>query len=550
MTQSQVTQASPKSEIAAGASAPGPRDLRPASEVGFQPADRGWYLILCWLLLALVTALASNAMSAATDVTNRSVAAGGRIDGESLVEDIDILEHAFKSLHAGLYRYNSLADIDLKFAELRERLRTGATLAETFVALSEFTASIRCGHTYPNFYNQDEGIIKALFRGRNRLPFEFTWLGGRMVITRNLSNNDQLRPGVEILSIDGVDAVEILGRLLKLARADGANDAKRAALLSVQGTAKYESFDIYYALCYPVKTVFTLGIRLPKAKELKRVIVAPLSFEDRMATLHTPDLDLKGDKPVWTLSFPSPRVALLRMSTWALYNSKWNWSNYLHQAFVQLDERQCKALIIDLRDNEGGLDVGAVIAQYLIGKPIQYGAYQRYSRYRSAPRELVPYLDTWDRSFLDWSTNAFSPRFRPQANAVYYRMTAFEDKATGILITPTAPRFRGKVAILMNAENSSATFQFEQLAQQAGLAILIGSPSGGNRRGINGSAFFFLHLPNSKIEVDVPLCASLPATSEPDAALVPDKTVQVTVAGLAEGRDEVLRAAMKILGAK
>jgi hypothetical protein len=79
---------------------------------------------------------------------------------------------------------------------------------------------------------------------------------------------------------------------------------------------------------------------------------------------------------------------------------------------------------------------------------------------------------------------------------------------------------------------------------------LIGSPSGGNRRGINGGAFFFLHLPNSKIEIDIPLVATLPSQPEPDAGLIPDKTIDLRPESLALNEDEVLTTALKILGAK
>ncbi|MCS3810253.1 hypothetical protein FHY19_003321 [Xanthomonas arboricola] len=61
----------------------------------------------------------------------------------------------------------------------------------------------------------------------------------------------------------------------------------------------------------------------------------------------------------------------------------------------------------------------------------------------------------------------------------------------------------GRVFVLTSADNSSATFEFARQLQRNGLATLVGQPTGGNLRGINGGAFFFLHLPNSHIEVDL-----------------------------------------------
>jgi hypothetical protein len=473
-----------------------------------------------------------------------------RLEGAALMEDLDILEQAYKTMHAGLYRYHSPAEMELQFAALRARLQNGATLSETYLALLEFATSIRCGHTYPNFYNQPKAVANALFTGTNRVPFEFRWLGERMVVSRNLSQNTNLAPGAEVLAINGVPARDVLHRLLQVARADGGNDAKRRALLEVQGLEWYEPFDIYYALCFPLRTPqFELSVRPFGAPAGVAVRVSPLSYAERLAKVRVSQEKLRSDDAVWTLSFLNDHTALLKMPTWALYNSKWDWRRFLAETVSNLDTHaQCR-LIIDLRDNEGGLDVGNEIARHLIGKTIAANGMQRYIRFRTVPKNLIPYLDTWDWSFLDWTTNTFHPAFQPTGNAVYYRMNRFDDDQNGDVLAPLTPRFPGKVVVLMNSENSSATFQFEQLAQQNHLATLIGEPSGGSRRGINGGAFFFLNLPHSKIEMDLPLVATLPATPQPDAGLLPDQAVRPTPGGLASGTDEVLAAALKYLHA-
>jgi C-terminal processing protease CtpA/Prc len=111
---------------------------------------------------------------------------------------------------------------------------------------------------------------------------------------------------------------------------------------------------------------------------------------------------------------------------------------------------------------------------------------------------------------------------------------------------PKGPRFKGQLIVLVSPTNSSATFQFASLVQSSKLGLLVGSPTGGNRRGINGGAFFFLRLPASGLEVDLPLIGTFPATPQPDAGVVPDVTVKETVADIREGVDAVLAAALVI----
>ncbi len=103
--------------------------------------------------------------------------------------------------------------------------------------------------------------------------------------------------------------------------------------------------------------------------------------------------------------------------------------------------------------------------------------------------------------------------------------------------------------MLCDASNSSATFGFAQAVQESGAATLIGQPTGGNRRGINGGAFFFLRLPASGLEVDLPLIASFPSTPQPDAAILPDIAVPTTAEDIRLARDPQMAAALHHLAA-
>ena len=80
--------------------------------------------------------------------------------------------------------------------------------------------------------------------------------------------------------------------------------------------------------------------------------------------------------------------------------------------------------------------------------------------------------------------------------------------------------------------------------QRAHLATLVGASTGGNQRGINGGAFFFIRLPNSHIEVDLPLIGTFPTRPRPDAGLEPDIRVAITPEDVAHGIDAPLAAAL------
>jgi serine protease Do len=89
--------------------------------------------------------------------------------------------------------------------------------------------------------------------------------------------------------------------------------------------------------------------------------------------------------------------------------------------------------------------------------------------------------------------------------------------------------------------------QLPEAAQKAiGRGVLVGEETGGNRRGINGGALFFMTLPESGIALDLPLIATHPRTPQPDRGVTPDVSAPLTLADLRAGRDAALETALAL----
>jgi hypothetical protein len=238
------------------------------------------------------------------------------------------------------------------------------------------------------------------------------------------------------------------------------------------------------------------------------------------------------------------------MPTWALYDSKWDWKSWLDGHLDELAYRKALALIVDLRGNEGGNDIGNEILQRLVRSDLKIAGYRRLVRYQKTPADLDPYLDTWDASFKYWGAAAVEmDKPWPTAPTVhYFALTKYDDDGSGgDVIHPTGKPFLGKVFVLVEANNSSATFQFARVVQTNKLGTLVGQPTGGNQRGINGGAFFFLRLPNSQIEMDLPLIGTFPETPQPDGGLQPDVMVTPTLQDIISGRDAAMAKVEELL---
>lgn len=455
-------------------------------------------------------------------------------NSQSWQSDIDLLRDAFETLHPGLYRYRTRQQIAQDFERLKDSWRRPIGLAEAYLSLSQFLATLRCGHSYANFFNQKKAITDQLFTPLPRLPFAFRWLGQDMVVTNNFSPDTGLQPGTRILEINGQSAAQILAQTCPYARADGGNEAKRRALLEMRAEDNWDYFDIFYGLLHRDADAFHIRAATPLGDHLA-IDLAPFTLDQRRATM--PQAKAQADWAApdipWTLKMQG-KAAILTMPGWAVYNSKADWQGWIHARMDDLISNGTESLIIDLRGNEGGLDCGHEIIARLIDKPISARLFDRRVRYRHTPNHLIPHLDTWDRSFDHLGADALAI-----GNGFYQLPRDGEDE-----IQPKGRRFKGRVAILTEPMNSSATFNFALLIRTHGLGQLIGGPTGGNQRGINGGAFYFLRLPASGLEVDLPLIGYFPTSPRPDGGVLPDIAIAPTAQDIAKGRDPVLDRAL------
>ena len=441
--------------------------------------------------------------------------------------DIAILRQAL-ALHPGLHRYNTPSAMDRRIQRLEDEFVAAPDRVARYLLLSRFLATVRDGHTYCNFFNQRRAVAAELFDRPTRVPFHFCWIGGRMVVTAH--GGPDLPPGTFVDRLNGATDRDILARLIPYTRTDGHNEAKRVSLLEVRGTENIETFDVLHGLIYgpPPSGRHRIEATTPAGRHVA-IDLPVISLADRRAQMVASE---SADGPIWSWTVNPDGVALLDMPSWVLYNSKWDWEPWLKARLDMLPS--LKGLVIDLRGNEGGNDCGALILARLIKQRLTRDAGERWIRYRATPPALDPYLDTWDDSFRRWGVDA------TDLGNGFYRRPPVE----GVdWIDPVAPRIDRPVAALVGPVNSSATFQFAHLAKRSGVIRLFGEETGGNLRGTIGGGFFFVRLPASGLEFDLPLIGYFPKGPRRDGGVQPDVRVAPTATDIATGRDPVLDAA-------
>ena len=119
----------------------------------------------------------------------------------------------------------------------------------------------------------------------------------------------------------------------------------------------------------------------------------------------------------------------------------------------------------------------------------------------------------------------------------------------GQRLAPSDNHLTGRIFLLTSATNSSAAWQFAVVMKEHNLATLVGQETGGNQKGITAGALFFMRLPNTKIEVDVPLIGMDydEAVKRPDAGVAPDVYVKPNVMDVIRGVDTEMDAVNRLI---
>jgi len=375
---------------------------------------------------------------------------------------------------------------------------------------------------------------------KNVLPYLFKIINGKIIITHNLSKNSATRRGDEIISINGTSSSAIIDSLLTVSRADGTHGLVKMQdnlnLTAYFASAKqYSLFDIYFPLFFPQNfnpMVYHLTIRTSKGKRMVTDVKALSKIERQK--IYNERFSKEAAQPKWFFDQLNQKCAYLKLNDFSVWNWKRDYKKYLDSVFVQLRYAGTPNLVVDIRDNEGGDDEARnEVLSYLLKQSFVYQIKRGY-RFLSVPESLMPFLETWDESFK---------KPKPASGYVLATTGLYYRKGLHLADTllPKANYFKGQLYLLTNATNSSSSFFMADILQQAKAAQIIGELTGGSKQGINGGQFFFLMLPGSAIEVDIPLIWQAPVQVRPDQGIIPNVLIKTVQSDVARGIDPQLQ---------
>lgn len=452
--------------------------------------------------------------------------------------DLAFLKEVILTLHPGWDRYLTRQQLDSLFEGAQQRGEKPLRRADFFIELSSLTAALQCGHTFPSFFNQNGLNELALFEGKRYLPMQTKVIGHRMFVNAYAGTDGALLPGDEVLSLQGVPVGEVLQRVRTLIKADAGNVYKRQAELNVFGVPIPESFDVYQALLYPPQDgQYNLVVKRANG-QTSAASVAAMDRQSRSSRL------LPADFGWWEKRMLNDSTVYLRLSTFDGFALPFDGAKWLQQAFADIKKSGATVLLLDVRWNEGGQDdLLLALGQHLIQQPLQLIERESRVRYQQLPAAWLPQVRTWDAAYYD-----LRARTQPVPGEAYFLLDA-DKPSSAMRIKPAKNAFKGKIILLLNGANSSAGFYLAELARTNHLAILAGEPTGGSQQGLNAGVIFFVTLPHSQMEVDVPAIGSF-SPQKPMGGIAPDWYFPENADTWQPNKDAVLEGVLQRLAGK
>lgn len=400
-----------------------------------------------------------------------------------ILKDIDHTEKYLTKFHPDPYRYISKDSLHDFIADIKSKIDTPLTEMQIRFYIKRIVAKIGCGHTDVAASKKYTKAIAKL--NRPILPLNtFIADSNKLYVLNNLSKDTTIKTGDEILSIDNRPVSTIFKTLFSVYTSDGYNETYKK-----QGI-RYNWFKYYYSFCYGFRLEYQVKLKHKDNSISNYKLAAISSLKD---TLILPKKDSVAIlRKIKTCSYSiindDKPVALLDINS---FKGK-HWYRFFRKSFKDIKQKNIQHLVIDLRDNGGGqINDGLNLLSYLIHETI-YLPFDRKSN-------LMVFNPKYKMNFGSRITPFFfctmMPQWPKKGRLRHYFIT----------LPKKNKAFKGQVYVLTNGKSFSMSGVTASYLKYKANAITIGEETGGNITGSNAVISGKILLPNSHIQVFIPM---------------------------------------------
>ncbi len=436
-------------------------------------------------------------------------------------QDLSIFRKSLEETHPGLYRYTTKQWFDSAFANTVANIKDSITQKEFYQMLAPLVARIKCGHT--KFFPQSDVNLNHFhyFYDTTKLfPIRLFFTENKVFISGSYNEDtDKQLYGAEILRINSEPLSEIKEKLMTFIPADGNVTSSKYLELNNYFPAWYANF-INAPDSFQVDLLMNDGAK--SQINLKPVTLSIINRQIKAGQ--------NNNQANFSLDFLENNIAMMKIRNFYPLSPKDDYKQFLRESFLRIKNNKTEHLIIDLRDNEGGMDRwGALLYSYLTDKKFDY---YRELRLSGVKFTTEPYLD--------------KPKFFGilkllvrKKDGKYYWTRHKNLKVQ----KPQRNPYKGKVYVLVNGNSYSVTAEFAAIAKSNNRALFFGQETGGAYEGNNSGTFAFVNLPNSRLTLAMPMLAyylDVKSVNPMDRGILPDYYIPQVLDGKDKETDFVI----------
>ncbi|GAB3987826.1 hypothetical protein GCM10028807_09220 [Spirosoma daeguense] len=464
--------------------------------------------------------------------TARSVLHAQTISPEQARADLTYLKHKIDVLHPGMGYYTPKLRMERMYDSLYNGLTTPVNYLTFYQHISPYVAALKDGHT--NLNHRKNYIGKQT----RFIPFYIRPVDDTYYISHNVSADTSLQRGTELLTINGRNIADLHQELMNADRSgsDGDNITGRRQWSTVQ-------FADYYAAWYGSADSISITYRLRGDTLVRQTrLKCPNlnTFRNTIRRRYGVEINQPANLSVRVVDTLT-HTAVLRVSSFMGLKKKdpfqWAFNRKLKQAFKQIREQNVQNLIVDMQGNGGGIVLNSArLLRYWMPKPFRIMANEEMKK--AARSELVARWNPF--SFLN-----FSLQYKSNHTG------GFASRSTKYKYHPRKKdAFAGNLYFLMNGASFSAATSVMAKTLDAGLGTFVGEACGSAYWGDFAGHFKTVTLPNSRIQLRMPLKKLTHAVDENCAngfTVEPDFEVNRTFEDLMSNRDYTLNYTIQLI---
>ena len=444
--------------------------------------------------------------------------------------DFDVLRHAAEEAHGGYDRFITRAEIDRRMAAHRAELNHPMSRAAFSGVLAEAIAEIGDGHARLEL----DSVTTAALAGARVFPLRVQLDSDRLVVQFNDSPVDStIRPGMEILQINGRPIADIIRVLIPRVSRDGFIETGRRRRLA-------RTFPSLLWLYVDQKDTYAVTARDASGRSITSTL-AGIIERDRStivnpvnATIAANIARLDGPPDNISLEFvDNTDIARLRIRSFGGEG----FLSTLDSAFSEMRAKRTKFLILDLRENGGGVDeYGAALVSHFVDKPFRYFDYIHVTT-------IAPSFATWPARTFEMMREGTQPhpgggfRVMPKLHPGVAEQQ------------PSKSQFPGKLIVLIDGGSFSTTADVAAQLRSLGRATFVGQETAGAYEGNTSGLNALIVLPNSRLRLKVMMYGYWNAVKPPAVrgrGTLPDYAVTRSVSDLLRGTDPQLERAIAL----